>query len=56
MAFRTIKLVVESETVPDATGYDPCPGSVPGSSNPQTVQNQDDKDEQWYLDIEDDVD
>jgi hypothetical protein len=54
MGFRIMKLVVESEPVLDATGYDPCQNStsysnnpisddVPAQSNSQTVQNQDDK-------------
>jgi hypothetical protein len=45
---------------------DPCPNSVssssnpisaniPVQSNPQTVQNQNDEDEQWHMDINDDT-
>jgi hypothetical protein len=34
IGFHTMELVVEFEPVPDATGYDPCPANVLGSSNP----------------------
>jgi hypothetical protein len=65
--FHTIELVVEHKAVSDTIGYDPCPESVHGSSNPvpvdvlaqsnpQTVQNQDNEDEQCHIDIEGDAD
>jgi hypothetical protein len=36
MRFHTIKLVVESEPIPDAIGYDPSSNSVP-TNNPISI-------------------
>jgi hypothetical protein len=34
VGLHTMELDVESESVPDVIGYNSCPDSIPGSSNP----------------------
>jgi hypothetical protein len=37
MRFGTMKLIVKSESILNATDYDPCPDNIPNSTNPISV-------------------